>query len=81
MAGSDVRSDGFSLQTCHNIISLLDMDGSGKLGLMEFHALWTRMQRYLEIFQSHDTDRFPGEQCCDPGDRGPVRRPQLRHRI
>ncbi|KAK2817643.1 hypothetical protein Q5P01_025834 [Channa striata] len=54
---SDVKSDGFSLQTCHNIISLLDMDGSGKLGLMEFHSLWTRMQRYLEIFQSHDTDR------------------------
>ncbi|XP_026215140.1 calpain-8 isoform X2 [Anabas testudineus] len=53
---SDIKTDGFSLQTCRNIISLLDMDGSSKLGLVEFHTLWTKMQRYLEIFRSHDMD-------------------------
>ncbi|XP_045903738.1 calpain-8 [Micropterus dolomieu] len=53
---SDVKTDGFSLQTCRHIISLLDMDGSSKLGLLEFHALWIKMQRYLEIFKSHDSD-------------------------
>ncbi|TKS65704.1 Calpain-2 catalytic subunit [Collichthys lucidus] len=53
---SDVKTDGFSLQTCRNIISLLDMDGSTKLGLLEFHTLWTKMQKYLEIFRSHDSD-------------------------
>ncbi|XP_056228683.1 calpain-2 catalytic subunit-like [Seriola aureovittata] len=53
---SEVKTDGFSLQTCRSIISLLDMDGSGKLGLVEFHRLWTKIQRYLEIFQSRDSD-------------------------
>ncbi|XP_044044792.1 calpain-8 isoform X1 [Siniperca chuatsi] len=54
--GSDVKTDGFSLQTCRDIISLMDMDGSRTLGLLEFHALWTKIQRYLEIFKSHDSD-------------------------
>lgn len=53
---SDVKTDGISLQTCRNIISLLDMDGSSKLGLLEFHRLWTKIQKYLEIFKSHDSD-------------------------
>ncbi|XP_046899414.1 calpain-8 isoform X1 [Hypomesus transpacificus] len=53
---SDVKTDGFSLETCRHIISLFDMDGSHKLGLVEFHALWTKIQKYLEIFKSVDTD-------------------------
>ncbi|XP_062271053.1 calpain-2 catalytic subunit-like [Scomber scombrus] len=56
---SDVKTEGFSLQTCRNIISLMDvsfMDSSSKLGLVEFHAVWTKIQRYLEIFKSHDSD-------------------------
>ncbi|KAM6942172.1 calpain-8 [Lycodopsis pacificus] len=52
----DVRTDGFSLQTCRDIISLLDIDGSTKLGLLEFHRLWKKIQKYLEIFKSHDSD-------------------------
>lgn len=53
---SDVKTDGVSLQTCRNIISLLDMDGSSKLGLVEFHALWPKIEGYLEIFKRHDSD-------------------------
>nr|XP_046233881.1 calpain-2 catalytic subunit-like isoform X2 [Scatophagus argus] len=53
---SDMKTDGFSLHTCRNIISLLDMDRSGKLGLLEFHHLWLKIQKYLEIFKRHDTD-------------------------
>ncbi|KAG7232680.1 hypothetical protein INR49_008234 [Caranx melampygus] len=29
---------------------------SAKLGLVEFHSLWMKIQRYLEIFRSHDSD-------------------------
>ncbi|KAM3624252.1 uncharacterized protein V6R79_021090 [Siganus canaliculatus] len=54
---SDVKTGRFSLQTCRNIISLLDTDGSGKLGLLEFQHLWMKIQNYLEIFKSHDSDR------------------------
>ncbi|XP_068455589.1 calpain-2 catalytic subunit-like [Clinocottus analis] len=53
---SDVRTDGFSLQTCRDVVSLLDVDGSGKLGLLEFHQLWKKIQKYLEIFKAHDSD-------------------------
>uniref|UniRef100_A0A3P8THI2 calpain-2 n=1 Tax=Amphiprion percula TaxID=161767 RepID=A0A3P8THI2_AMPPE len=53
---SDVRTNGFSLQTCRNIISLLDADGSSTLGLLEFHTLWNKIQRYLGIFKNHDSD-------------------------
>uniref|UniRef100_A0A665VTT8 Calpain-2 catalytic subunit-like n=1 Tax=Echeneis naucrates TaxID=173247 RepID=A0A665VTT8_ECHNA len=31
-------------------------DESNMLGLMEFHLLWSKIQRYLEIFKNHDTD-------------------------
>ncbi|KAJ8246193.1 hypothetical protein GJAV_G00264730 [Gymnothorax javanicus] len=53
---TDIKTDGFSLETCRHIISLLDLDGSAKLGLVEFHLLWEKIQRYLEVFKSHDSD-------------------------
>uniref|UniRef100_A0AAQ6A254 Calpain 8 n=1 Tax=Amphiprion ocellaris TaxID=80972 RepID=A0AAQ6A254_AMPOC len=55
VSGSDVRTNGFSLQTCRNI-SLLDADGSSTVGLLEFHTLWNKIQRYLGIFKNHDSD-------------------------
>ncbi|KAK9967390.1 hypothetical protein ABG768_001793 [Culter alburnus] len=54
---TDLKTDGFSIETCRQIISLLDRDGSGKLGLVEFHALWTKIQKYLEIFKNRDADK------------------------
>ncbi|XP_050958245.1 calpain-2 catalytic subunit-like [Labeo rohita] len=54
---TDVKTDGFSMETCRHIISLLDKDGSGKLGLVEFHILWIKIQKYLEVFKKHDTDK------------------------
>ncbi|KAI3363081.1 hypothetical protein L3Q82_011740 [Scortum barcoo] len=53
---SDLRTDGFSLETGRLIVSLLDKDESAKLGLMEFHVLWNKIQKYLEIFKNQDTD-------------------------
>ncbi|KAK2907103.1 hypothetical protein Q8A67_006088 [Cirrhinus molitorella] len=53
---TDVKTDGFSMETCRHIISLLDSDGSGKLGLVEFHILWIKIQKYLEVFKNHDMD-------------------------
>ncbi|XP_070833125.1 calpain-2 catalytic subunit-like [Chaetodon trifascialis] len=53
---SDIKTDGFSIETGRLIVSLLDKDESAKLGLMEFHLLWTKIQKYLEIFKSHDSD-------------------------
>ncbi|XP_056136972.1 calpain-8 [Lampris incognitus] len=53
---ADVKTDGFGLQTCRHIVSLLDRDGTAKLGLVEFHILWTKIQKYLDIFKSRDLD-------------------------
>ncbi|XP_051980041.1 calpain-8 [Xyrauchen texanus] len=51
-----LKTDGFSMETCRHIVSLLDRDGSSKLGLVEFHTLWIKIQKYLEIFKKHDKD-------------------------
>uniref|UniRef100_A0A3B4BFR4 Uncharacterized protein n=1 Tax=Periophthalmus magnuspinnatus TaxID=409849 RepID=A0A3B4BFR4_9GOBI len=48
---SDIKTDGFSLETGRIIVN-----ESSKLGLLEFHKLWLKIQRYLEIFKNHDTD-------------------------
>uniref|UniRef100_A0A8D0D677 Calpain 8 n=1 Tax=Sander lucioperca TaxID=283035 RepID=A0A8D0D677_SANLU len=56
LAGSDIKTDGFSLETGRLIVSLLDKDESSKLGLMEFNLLWSKIQKYLAIFNKHDTD-------------------------
>ncbi|XP_072292656.1 calpain-2 catalytic subunit-like [Eucyclogobius newberryi] len=53
---SDIKTDGFRLETGRIFVSLLDKDENSKLGLLEFHKLWMKIQRYLEIFKKHDTD-------------------------
>nr|XP_046258341.1 calpain-2 catalytic subunit-like [Scatophagus argus] len=53
---SDIKTDGFSLETGRLIVSLLDKDESARLGLIEFHMLWNKIQKYLEIFKNHDSD-------------------------
>ncbi|MEQ2302072.1 hypothetical protein AMECASPLE_002777 [Ameca splendens] len=53
---TDIKTDGFSIDTGRLIVSLLDKDENGKLGLKEFHVIWNKLQKYLEIFKSHDTD-------------------------
>uniref|UniRef100_A0A6Q2YUY9 Calpain 8 n=1 Tax=Esox lucius TaxID=8010 RepID=A0A6Q2YUY9_ESOLU len=55
--GADIKTDGFSLETGRHILSLMDRDGSGKLGLVEFHLLWMKILRYLDIFKSYDSDK------------------------
>uniref|UniRef100_A0A671YMT1 Calpain-2 catalytic subunit-like n=1 Tax=Sparus aurata TaxID=8175 RepID=A0A671YMT1_SPAAU len=37
-------------------LNILQKDESAKLGLVEFHMLWNKIQRYLEIFKNHDSD-------------------------
>lgn len=53
----DIKTTGFSLGTCRNMISLLDKDGSGKLGLVEFKILWTKIEKFLDLYKERDADR------------------------
>ncbi|XP_026535780.1 calpain-8-like [Notechis scutatus] len=52
----DIKSDGFNINTCREMISLLDNHGTGTLGLVEFKILWMKIQKYLEIYKKVDTN-------------------------
>ncbi|XP_042682006.1 calpain-8-like isoform X3 [Centrocercus urophasianus] len=52
----DIRSDGFNINTCREMISLLDTNGTGSLGLIEFKTLWMKIQMYLAIYRKVDRD-------------------------
>ncbi|XP_067844836.1 calpain-2 catalytic subunit-like [Heptranchias perlo] len=52
----DIKTDGFSLETCRNVIGLMDKDGSGKIGLVEFKLFWNKLQKMLKIFKKMDAD-------------------------
>ncbi|XP_021489306.1 calpain-2 catalytic subunit [Meriones unguiculatus] len=53
----DIKSNGFSIETCKIMVDMLDEDGSGKLGLKEFYILWTKIQKYQKIYREADVDR------------------------
>uniref|UniRef100_A0A2R9B8J0 Calpain-2 catalytic subunit n=1 Tax=Pan paniscus TaxID=9597 RepID=A0A2R9B8J0_PANPA len=53
----DIKSDGFSIETCKIMVDMLDSDGSGKLGLKEFYILWMKIQKYQKIYREIDVDR------------------------
>ncbi|CAM2111253.1 unnamed protein product [Caretta caretta] len=53
---ADIKSDGFTINTCREMISLLDTNGTGTLDVVEFKILWLKIQKYLEIYKKVDTD-------------------------
>ncbi|CAD7670086.1 unnamed protein product [Nyctereutes procyonoides] len=53
----DLRTKGFSLESCRSMVNLMDRDGNGKLGLVEFNILWNRIRNYLSIFRKFDLDK------------------------
>ncbi|XP_077138326.1 calpain-8-like [Ranitomeya variabilis] len=54
---TDLKSTGFTLGTCREMISLMDMDGTGTLNLVEFKTLWMKIQKYMDIFVKADNDK------------------------
>ncbi|XP_075057078.1 calpain-8-like [Mixophyes fleayi] len=52
----DIRSDGFTLRTCREMINLLDEDNTGTLSNGEFNILWMKLENYMKIFLEVDTN-------------------------
>uniref|UniRef100_A0A671TE35 Calpain 2, (m/II) large subunit b n=1 Tax=Sparus aurata TaxID=8175 RepID=A0A671TE35_SPAAU len=55
---TDIKTDGFSLETCRVMVNLMDDSGNGKLGLGEFATLWKKVQRYLVRSATFDPQSF-----------------------
>ncbi|KAG7484949.1 hypothetical protein MATL_G00055470 [Megalops atlanticus] len=53
----DLKTSGFSKESCRSMINLMDTTGSGTLGLTEFHVLWEKIKRYLTVFRKFDLDK------------------------
>ncbi|XP_069861993.1 calpain-3 isoform X7 [Dipodomys merriami] len=52
----DLKTQGFTLESCRSMIALMDTDGSGRLNLQEFHHLWKKIKAWQKIFKRYDTD-------------------------
>uniref|UniRef100_A0A671VSU1 Calpain-3 n=1 Tax=Sparus aurata TaxID=8175 RepID=A0A671VSU1_SPAAU len=54
---SEIKAEGFSLETCRSMIALMDTDGTGKLNLQEFKHLWRKIKAWQLIFKRYDKDK------------------------
>ncbi|XP_073912996.1 calpain-9 isoform X1 [Castor canadensis] len=46
-----------SLQSCRNIISLMDTSGNGKLEFSEFRVFWDKLKQWTNLFLQFDVDK------------------------
>ncbi|KAJ8392428.1 hypothetical protein AAFF_G00075530 [Aldrovandia affinis] len=53
----DLKTDGFSMESCRGMVSLMDKDGSARLGILEFQVLWNKIRKWLGIFRQFDLDK------------------------
>ncbi|XP_074769596.1 calpain small subunit 2 [Athene noctua] len=53
----DLKTDGFSLDTCRSMVAVMDSDTNGKLGFEEFKYLWNNVKKWQCVYKQYDTDQ------------------------
>lgn len=53
----DLKTDGFSIDTCRSMVAVMDSDGTGKLGFEEFKYLWNNIKKWQCIYKQFDTEK------------------------
>lgn len=53
----DLKTDGFSIDTCRSMVAVMDSDGTGKLGFEEFKYLWNNIKKWQCIYKQYDTEK------------------------
>ncbi|KAL6471216.1 hypothetical protein MHYP_G00198660 [Metynnis hypsauchen] len=53
----DLKTDGFSIESCRSMVAVMDSDSSGKLGFQEFKYLWNNIKKWQGIYKAYDADR------------------------
>uniref|UniRef100_A0A5K3EH62 Calpain catalytic domain-containing protein n=1 Tax=Mesocestoides corti TaxID=53468 RepID=A0A5K3EH62_MESCO len=52
----DFAFEGFNIETCRSLISMMDVDRSGSLDFEEFKSLWETLRLWKGIFKKFDAD-------------------------
>ncbi|XP_030599916.1 calpain small subunit 1b [Archocentrus centrarchus] len=53
----NLKTDGFSIESCRSMVAVMDCDSTGKLGFDEFKYLWNNIKRWQGVYIKHDADR------------------------
>uniref|UniRef100_A0A8B9JHR3 Calpain small subunit 1 n=1 Tax=Astyanax mexicanus TaxID=7994 RepID=A0A8B9JHR3_ASTMX len=53
----DLKTEGFTLDSCRAMVATMDTDSSGKLGFQEFKYLWNNIKKWQGVYKAYDADR------------------------
>uniref|UniRef100_A0A3P9P5L4 Calpain, small subunit 1 a n=1 Tax=Poecilia reticulata TaxID=8081 RepID=A0A3P9P5L4_POERE len=53
----DLKTDGFSIESCRSMVAVMDSDSTGKLGFHEFKQLWNNVKKWQGVYKQYDADR------------------------
>ncbi|XP_037543950.1 calpain small subunit 1 [Nematolebias whitei] len=53
---ADLKTDGFTIESCRSMVAVMDSDCTGKLGFHEFKLLWNNIKKWQGVYKACDSD-------------------------
>ncbi|XP_076847118.1 calpain small subunit 1a [Brachyhypopomus gauderio] len=53
---ADLKTDGFTIESCRSMVAVMDGDSTGKLGFDEFKHLWNNIKKWQGVYKQFDAD-------------------------